>query len=149
MIKTISYLDILGDPKAESLFAEYAAESSISEIGEINPQTQLYAAMDASGMLRCFGAYDGERLIGFATTLLYSLPHYGKKIATVESIFVAKDERSSGAGRELMEAVEEYAKGAGCVAILYTAPVGSQLERLLNVKRAYRQTNSVFTRSLR
>lgn len=130
------------------MFAEYAKESSIPEIGEINPQAQLYAAMEASGMLRIFGAYVEDVLVGFATILLYVLPHYGKKIATVESLFLMQSQRKTGLGKGLMDEIERCAKEHDCVAILYSAPFGSQLERLLDISRPYRQTNSIFTRRL-
>ena len=89
--------------------------------------------------------YDGKPA-GFVTVLTPVLPHYGKKLATIESLFVAKAYRRYGLGRALMEAVEEYSKGVGCVGILYSAPYGGRLEKVLELSKAYRKTNSVFFR---
>jgi len=75
-------------------------------------------------------------------------PHYGKRVASIESLFIAKASRSSGAGLELMNAVEKCAKEAGCVGILYSSPAGGQLERLLEARKQYQRTNTVFYRSL-
>ena len=146
-IRRVHYSDILGAPNAAVLLSEYAAECCLPEIGEPSPQGKMYAAMEDSGMLSVFGAFQWQELIGFAALLVYVLPHYGLKIATVESIFVARQHRSS-AGRALMKTIEQHARELGCVAILYNAPAGSQLETLLALLKPYRRTNSVFCRSL-
>lgn len=148
-IRSVAYADILDASNARELFTEYAAECSIPEMGEANPQREMYRQMESSGMLRFLGVYQDDALIGFAAVLLYILPHYGKKIATMESLFVARSHRSGGAGKELMMAIEALAKDAGAVAILYSAPAESQLERLLTLREAYRRTNSTFCLSLR
>jgi GNAT superfamily N-acetyltransferase len=143
----ISYAEILDAPNSWQLLGEYAAECSIPQIGMICPQREMYAAMEGSGLLHSFGAFQSGELVGFATLLIYVLPHYGRKIATPESIFVAKGHRA-GTGRELMNAVEEYAKEQGCRAVLYSAPAGGQLEQLLDISNSYHRTNAVFCRSL-
>lgn len=127
------------------LIAEYAAECSIPAIGEINPHRELYALMEKSGLMQCFMARD-EQNIGFAIVLMPVLPHYGKRVATLESLFIAKDSRRSGAGRELMRTLEASAKEAGCAGVLYSAPAGGQLERLLEASKPYQRTNAIFFR---
>jgi len=144
----VRYSDILDAPNAAELLREYAAECSIPEIGECSPQAGMYAAMEGSGMLSVFGAYLGDDLIGFGTLLVYVLPHYGLKIGTVESLFVESSQHS-GAGQRLMDALEAHARHRECVAILYSAPTDSQLEKLLTLRKPYRRTNATFCRSLR
>ena len=146
-IRPVGYANILNDPKAGELFAAYSQECAIAEIGETNPQTQLYEAMETSGLMRTFGAYAGGVLVGFATVLVYVLPHYGQRVAAIESLFVAKDKRSI-VGWNLMQYIEAHARLAGCKAVLYSAPAGGRLEQLLSSLRNYRRTNTVFTRSL-
>jgi GNAT superfamily N-acetyltransferase len=143
MIRPVSYSDILAHPE---LLAEYAAECSIPEIGEFNPQAEMYAAMEASGGFKAFGVFHVEQMIGFFALLLYVLPHYGQKIATTESIFLASEHRNSSAGKEMLEFIEAYAKEQGCKVVLYTAPLESRFMQLL--ARKYRCTNAVFVRSL-
>ena len=149
VIRPVSYADILGAPNAAVLFAAYGIECSIPEIGEIDPQAALYSQMEQSGMFQAFGAFKGDELVGFAAVLVYVLPHYGRKIAAVESIFVAPEHRSKGTGNRLMNAIEEYAKSKGSVAILYSARAASTFERLLSLLSPYQRTNAVFIRSLR
>lgn len=148
MIRPVSYAEILEAPNAKALLDEYAQECSIPLIGEACPQADMYSAMEATGMFQAFGVFDEERLIGFAALLIYVLPHYGRKIATVESLFLSKAHRSAQGGSALMETIESYAKEQGCVAILYNARAESQLERLLTLLKPYERTNSVFCRSL-
>lgn len=144
MIQRISYTAIIGSP----LIAKYAAESSIPEIGPVNPQWDIYATLEKSGLFQCFGAYHENMLVGFAWVLTPVLPHYGKRVATLESIFVSSTFRQFGYGVALMRAVEQYAKGVGCVGVLYSAPAGGRLERLLELKKSYRRTNAIFYRSV-
>lgn len=144
-IKPVSYVEWLAEA---ILIAEYADECSIPAIGEINPKPETYATLENSGIMHSFAAFDGVRMIGFATVLSPIMPHYSKRVATIESLFVAKTSRASGAGRELMQTVERFVKDLGCVGILYSSPVGGKLERLLEASKAYQRTNAVFYRSL-
>jgi hypothetical protein len=128
--------------ESPELLEAYARECSIPLIGEINPQLKMYELMEQAGILKCFGFFEGHTLVGFATVLTTVLPHYGKKVATVESIFAKRG------GKDLMQAIEAYAKEAGCAVIFYSAPAGGRLERLLSLKKSCKHTNTIFTRSL-
>jgi GNAT superfamily N-acetyltransferase len=143
-----SYFQILNDPRAAALLAEYSAECSIPQLGKPEPQHEIYEAMDKSGLMHSFGFYEYGQMIGFATLLIHVLPHYGKRIANVESLFIAKAHRAHGVGEILKLSLEEYAKDRGCVGVLYNARVGSRLEQLLTLQPEYERTNSVFLRSL-
>ena len=147
-IRRISYQDILGSPNAQALIDEYGAECSIPLIGKINQQPETYRMLEQSGMMHCFGVFDADRLVGFASVLTSVIPHYGQKVATVESLFVSSGHRSGGTGRALMATIEAHASTEGCVAILYSAPAHSQFEQLLTLYPVYTRTNSVFCRRL-
>jgi len=144
MIRPISYGEILD---ARLLLSEYSAECSIPELGPTNPQRDMYSKMESSGLMRSFGVFDDALLVGFATVLTFVLPHYGKKIANVESLFVTAERRGTF-GRKLMEYIETFAKEADCVGLLYNARAGSSLERLLGSLPRYQRTNSVFLWSI-
>ena len=141
-VRPESIAEIVASRESSELLEEYADECSIPLIGEISPQPQIYAALEQSGVLRCFGAFDRGKLVGFVTVLLTVLPHYGKKVATVESLFARRG------GSELIEAAELCAKYAGCTAILYSAPAGGRLEKLLSMKKSCKRTNAIFCRSI-
>ena len=148
-IRPVSYRAILEAPNAHSLMSEYETECALPELAPISPQCDLYHAMEESGNFQAFGVYEGEKLIGFVTVLIWVVPHYGKKIASTESIFLSEAHRNSGLGAKMLALVEGYAKSKGCAAVQYTAPVGSRFARLLamNVAR-YRRTNLIYLRSL-
>jgi GNAT superfamily N-acetyltransferase len=147
-IRPVSYSDVLDDPRAVSLLSGYADECAIPLIGQPTPSAPMYAALESSHALQCFGAYDGDDLIGFASVLTTIYPHYSKKVATIESLYVGKNQRGSGAGRALMQAVENYAADHECVAILYSAPACGDFSQLLARDSHYKRTNSVYCRSL-
>jgi len=150
-VVAISYADVLGAPHVDVLLAGYAAECGLPLVGSPAPQGQLYEMLEQAGRLQVWGAYVGDRLVGFAALLCPALlPHYAEaKSASVESLYVEGEHRDTGLGLSLMAAMERYAKAQGCTSILYSAPVQSQLERLLTcLPKAYQRTNSVFCRRL-
>jgi GNAT superfamily N-acetyltransferase len=147
-IQQVSFSAILDAPNWEQLKAEYEAECSNPLIGGINPQCEMYAQMESAGLMASFAAFDGADVAGFGTVLTTIYPHYGVKVATAESIFVASTHRNSSIGLDLIAAIENYARESGCIGIYDSAPVGSQFEALLNAKKGYLRTNSVFFRSL-
>jgi GNAT superfamily N-acetyltransferase len=147
VIRPASYAEILDAPNAQELLDAYAAECSIPEIGSTAPQSETYSMLEQSGALHCFGVYADEQLVGFAAVLLPILPHYSRKVATIESIFVAQEHRA-GIGRALLLAIEQFSKLQGCEAVLYTAPAGSRFDALLAHSSVYRHTNNVYCRSL-
>lgn len=148
VIKPVCYSEILEAPNAQRLFTAYAAECSIPEIGEAHPQSKQYELLESAGVLHTFGVYEEDELIGFASVLICSLPHYGRKVATIESIFIHPEHRDACIGRTLMLVVEQFADVQGCAAILYSAPSGSRFNKLLDHLPEYRNTNAVYCRSL-
>ncbi len=133
---------------ARELLEEYAAECSLQELAPTNPQREMYAAMERSGNFQCFGVFVGDWLVGFAIVLTYVVPHYGRKAAVAESLFLGSAHRHGRMGIELIQAVESHAREQGCVATILTAPAGSKLERLLGRLKPYRHSNTAFVRSL-
>lgn len=147
-IRAVSFRDIVADPRAEFLFAEYAEECSIGELGQINPQCGLYQQMEDSGAMQAFGVYLDGGLVGFATVLTWIVPHYGRKISSTESIFIASAHRSTVSGRDFLSFLESFAKGKGAHDFQCTAPTGSRFERFLEMCGDYRRTNSIHVKAL-
>ena len=145
-IREVTVADVLHAPNSVELFRMYAEECSLPELGSIAPTDETYANLSRAGMTT-LAAYDGERLVGFATLLTYVVPHYGKKIAATESIFIAEKYRAR-MWRSLRDAIEEFGKNNDCAAILYSAPTGSRFSRMLSLSSRYRHTNDVFLRNL-
>ena len=156
-VRTCRAADLFDDRGMLALVAEYESECGSALLGKPGPRREVYEGMERTGLAQCFAAYarldhplDPPRLAGFACVLVAVVPHYGYSCATVESLFVSRDARASGLGSKLMEAVEAYAKGAGCTVMFYTAPIGSRLARQLFLRPTeYPNTNAVFARLLK
>ncbi len=144
-IRRVSYSEILTAHNAQQLIDEYAAECSIPDH---NPQAEIYAAMEKNGVLVCFGAYVAGDLVGFVSMLTAIMPHNGKRAATIESLFVLSAHRDSGAGNDLLAAAEYHAAWSMCVALLYTARIGSRLDKILSRRAGCEPSHTVFTRWL-
>lgn len=147
-IRLVSYADILCAVNVQELLDEYAAECSIPEIRQANPQADTYAALENSGVMKCFGMYVEAELVGFASVLIYVAPHCGEKLASIESLFVFKARRSHVSGLDLMTAVERFAQEEGCKGILYTASINGQLESLLSMRQGCAAIKTVFYKGL-
>ena len=139
--------DLLAAPNWWALLDEYAAECGNAGIGKPDMQVDTYRALESAGVLKVITArHDGE-LVGFAVYLLSVLPHYGKPVATTESVFVSPAHRDTGAGLALLKAVEDAALEAGASGLLMSAPVGGSLDRVLAAKR-YEHTNAIWFKRL-
>ena len=126
------------------LLAAYAQESSIPELGEAFPDMTTYREIEARGMMMAIGAFSPD-LVGLATILIYGLPHYGgRRIASMESLFVMPSARRNGTGMRLLEATEQLARDIGAAGLLVSAPVGGRLDRVLARKTRCRKTNHIF-----
>jgi hypothetical protein len=149
VIRPVSYTEILDAPNSAELMAEYAAECSLPELGMPNPQRALYELLEKSGGFQAFGVYDERTLVGFASVLDYVLPHYGKKIAATESLFLGSGYRSKGLpGLHLLDSMQDYAKTQGCGHMLYSAPVGSRFDKMMTLFDNYRHTNNIYLRTI-
>lgn len=146
-VRSCTLEEIERSPTLADLLSAYGKESALSELGKSSPCMDTYRQMAASGVLHAIGAFAPE-LIGLATVLVFGLPHYGgKKIASMESIFVLPEFRRGGTGLKLLRAAEDCAKGNGAAALMVSAPIGSRLEKVMSHSN-YRATNCVFTKRL-
>lgn len=147
MIKQVTADELSSDPKFMGLIAEYAEESAIEGMPEPDYQLGMYKHLELLGHFHMFAAYVEGELVGFLTMVDTVLPHYGKRVATVESYFVAKAHRKGGPGLDLLRAAEWLAKALGAVGILLSAPRGGKLARVMP-KAKYKHTNEVFFKEL-
>lgn len=132
--------------KYAGLIEEYAKESSVKGMPSIFPQLSMYRQLEQNGTFYCIGAYLEDTLIGFVSILTTIVPHYGARVSTIESIFVGKKYRKTGAGTLLRLAAERYAKSQGSLGVLTCAPLHSKYSKLLP-KSGYAHTNEVFFKS--
>ncbi len=144
-IQSVRFSVILDAPNSADLIRAYATECLVPDS---QPQPAIYAAMEKAGVLKCFAAYAGNVLVGFISILTAVMPHDGRLLATVESLFVSPDHRDTGAGNLLLDAAEEYARDSGCSKLAATARVGSAFDKVLTRRAGYKLTHSQHTRWL-
>jgi GNAT superfamily N-acetyltransferase len=158
VIQPVSVAAIFDAPNSSDLFQANAAECLVPGA---QPQREVYEAMERAGILHCFGAYTyvdsfemyaingyPSLLIGFGSVICGVMPHIGKSLATVESLFVDPAYRSTEAGNRLLDAIEQCAVDAGCVAVTSAARVGSAFDKVLSRRSGYTLTHSQHTRWL-
>ncbi len=133
----------------EILLEAYAQESSIPELGEASADMDTYRDFEARGAMHTIGAFAPE-LVGVATVLIYGLPHYaGRRIASMESLFVLPSARRNGTGMRLLQAAKDLARDFGAPGLLVSAPVGSRLDKVLQRTADCRETNHIFLMGLK
>lgn len=135
-------------PTFKALLDEYGAESAIAGLPPPSAEMERYRVLEGVGVLHVISATFDDELIGLATVLYAPLPHYaGAAVAASESIFVRPARRNTGAGLRLIKAAERKAAALGCENFMPSAPVGSDLERVLS-RLGYRPTNTVFLKKV-
>lgn len=139
MIERVHYKEIL---KNKAILAEYAKDCLMDVY---DPQEQIYEAMDKAGMLHCLGVYKGGQLVGFASLVVSIMPHNGKKIAAVESVFALPEYRKYGVGLYLVRAARDKAKELGCDLVAYTPRLGSALDKILEHSDSCIKTHVQYT----
>lgn len=139
---------IFEDPSSAELFAEYERESANAMLGPCAPSLGRYEQLEACGAGQCFAAYSDGMLAGFAFVVVGPVPHHSRKLAMVESLFVASA-RSGYLGGRLMNAIESCYREAGCEDLIYHAPARSRLAVMLFLHEdEYANTGHVFCRRL-
>lgn len=134
-------------PNLQALLDEYAEESGLAELGAASPCFDIYSEMERVGAARVIGAYVGFELVGFLVLLISVVPHFGKRIASTESFFVAKAARATGAGLRLLHAAECMARDEEAIGLFVSSPVDGVLAQVLP-STGYRETNRLFFRDL-
>lgn len=146
IIKRCTVAEIL-DPSNSYMIEEYAEECSIHLLSKPNAQFETYAKLEFAGAIECFGAYIGEKLIGFVCVMISNLPHYGCNVLIIESIFVLKAYRRGRTGLELIKHVELLAKNKNASSVFLSAPNGSVLSEICP-KLGFEATNIVFCKKI-
>ena len=137
-----------GAPNFAELVSEYAAEAGLDGMPTPEPHLETYRTLDKAGIMTTLCAYQDGVIVGFLTVLVSVIPHYSVPVAHLESFFVLKKSRASGAGMRLIYKAEEVVTGKGAVGMMISAVVGGQLEGVLMRIASYKLTHSGFFRSL-
>ncbi|MDE2099127.1 MAG: GNAT family N-acetyltransferase [Patescibacteria group bacterium] len=142
-VRLVSLNEITEADNFRELLAEYAAASAIKGLPYPSPRIDIYQTLEKSGVYKGFAAFRDGGLIGFFMALWTINPHYGVAIAFMESFFVTKRYRRTGAAIKLLRFTEKYFRDLKAPGLFITAPKGSDLEKILP-RLGYDETNTVF-----
>lgn len=112
MIEQLSVAAIYAHAGFDDMIREYKqlTDPLMPEPAHPFDQKHKYLAIEAMGWLTVYGALRLGKIVGFATCIKGSPPHYGSPIAIVESLYLMRDHRASGMGIRLIEACEDCAR---------------------------------------
>ena len=95
------------------------------------PKTEVYEAMSEEGSLIGLGAYDEDKLIGYAVFALIEHLHYEGSYAHCEVIYVSPEYRRQGVGADLFDASRQFAKVKGARWLAWSAKPESAFAKVL------------------
>ena len=134
------------DVAQSGLLDLYADECQLEGLPRPSADLAMYEEMCGFKGLQVFGAWAENRLVGFMTVLTIKIPHYGKTLVTVESIFAHAAYRKLGAGAKLLRYAEQHGRDISAIGLLISAPAGGKLSSALKRNKNFRMTNEVFMR---
>lgn len=111
------------------LLKEYAKDSKSSLAPNIKPSIEIYNNLENLGMLNCIALMSDKTMVGFIVLLTSMMPHYSEPATLVESIFILKEHRKFGTGKELIARAEKLVKDKGIKLMFLSAANGSRLEK--------------------
>ncbi len=119
--------DSLGFAETVEEYASYCNDMVESPKFDID----LYTRLEKGGAIYCYRAMEDEKLIGFMSIVNSVIPHWGKKISIVESLYVLKAARKSGAGIRFIRKAEEFGRNVGSWGVIVNCPVDGELVNVL------------------
>lgn len=112
-IQKEEYLEVIEDIKP--LVYEHGSETDLyQEHFTVDPDFEVYSAMDSNGTLQIFTARDEGKLVGYLVFFVSNHPHYkNTKYASNDLLYVHPDYRKGGLIQNLFAFAEEYLKEDG------------------------------------
>lgn len=146
MIERVTVDELYTLPGFEDMIAEYAL-LAIKKLPKPLYRKEDYLPLERAGILTVWCAIHDGLVVGFATCLISSIPHYGIRIAIGESLFVRESVRTGGYGVRFIDAIERHAATAGAIAVFMSCPLGSDYARVLE-RRNYSAETTTYVKSL-
>lgn len=145
-LRDVHARDVFASKEFGHIVEAYAAESGNPDLGEATPVLEFYERMEQAESLRFVAAFDGDKIIGVVVVVATLYPHFGKKVASCESLWLDKAYRDGYAGLKLIRKAQEVAREMGAVGIYFGARTGSRLARLY--ERIFTPMNTLFWKKL-
>lgn len=128
--REISYIVESESPGFQETVAEYQAETQNPGIGIPEIQFDRYKELNATGSIKCVGAFEGGELVGLAHVTFARSQHYPFPIASIESFYLRKSFRKGMNGLKFLRAVKKMVKASGAPGLVFMAPPGSDYDKL-------------------
>ena len=146
-VKQVTLSELIETPGFLDLVQMYEQESRHPSLPPCNPDWQQYTNLENLNAGHFFTATHKGELVGFAVLVISPVPHYSALFGVLESLYVHKDKRSTGAGLKLIRAAEKAAKAKKCLAMGISAPVNGVLAAVLNSTK-YTLSNLMYLKVL-
>lgn len=122
--------ELYSDPDFGAMVAEYTLHSNKLFPPAVFREAD-YLMAEKAGTLAAWRVMSDGKLCGFMSILSAYSMHFGVTIGVVESLFVMKRARMTGAGKELVVTAKAFAKARGLAPLVVQCPYGAKLARLL------------------
>ena len=129
-IEQIPVSQIFAHKDFSKVVEAYCSESGNPDLGSAMPSLEWYERMEGAGLFRICGAFDDDRLVGVVSVTAVFYPHFGKVVASCESIWLDKDYRKGTTGLRLINKAKAMAKEMGAVGIYFGAREDSRLSQM-------------------
>ena len=140
-------LSWLREDNLETLMHEHWKECSIDhDEVPFHPDWEMAMTMERRGVFSIFGLFDDKQLVGYAAFEI--APHLLFKstlYAWNTGIYVSPEHRKGNAGLKLFVESERLLENKGVRKIVYTAPLASSLNRVLE-KAGYGFSERYYTK---
>ena len=111
---------------------------------KLNPDWEMYEALNKIDRLRIFTAREGEELVGYFIVLIHKHMHYQDHIyALNDIIYIKPEKRGSTLAYRLIKYVEKELKDSGVSVLMVNMKTHAPFDRLMegcgfsNVERVY------------
>lgn len=122
--------ELYADPGFTPMVEEYASHAN-RLFPKATFRQEDYMRAEATGNMASWRVMSGDVLCGFMIILSAPSLHFGVTMGVVESLFVMKKYRMTGAGKHLIDQARAYAKAQGFSPLIVQCPYGAKLARLL------------------
>lgn len=147
IIRELPFAKLEAEYGFAALVEEYYTEAGNPGLPRPKYDSAQYRKLCQLGLMHTFAAMSDGVLLGFMMLIVTELPKYSLPMTQVETIFVGKAYRMSGAGVRLLKQAETLAAARGCPGLLVSTPAEGALADVLP-RLGYVESNRIYFRQV-
>lgn len=147
IIRELPFAKLEAEYGFAALVEEYYTEAGNPGLPRPKYDSAQYRKLCQLGLMHTFAAMSDGVLLGFMMLIVTELPKYSLPIATLDTIFVGKAYRMSGAGVRLLKQAEAVTAARGCSWMLASSPSEGHLADVLP-RLGYVESNRIFLKAV-